>query len=63
MPTPKSNVAFTIFGLDIMWYGLLIASGMMIALLIAYKRAPKHGLDLEKIYDIGLYCLPMAVVG
>ena len=63
MPTPKSNVAFTVFGLDIMWYGLLIASGMMIALLISYKRAPKHGLDPEKIYDVGLYCLPTAVIG
>jgi len=63
MPTPKSNVAFTIFGLDIMWYGLLIATGMMLAVLISYHRAPKHNLDPEKIYDIALICLPSAVVG
>lgn len=63
MPTPTSNVAFTIFGFDIMWYGLLIASGMLLAVWISYRRAPLHGIDPDRIYDIALICLPAAVVG
>ena len=33
------RVAFTIFGLDVMWYGLLIGFGFLLATLISYKRA------------------------
>ena len=63
MPTPSSNVAFTIFGFDIMWYGILIATGMLLAIAIAFRRAPRHGIEPDRIYDIALVCLPAAVVG
>ncbi len=33
------SVAFTIFGKDIMWYGILICIGMILAYLYAHSRA------------------------
>ncbi len=33
------RVAFTLFGIDIMWYGILMACGMILGTLIAIKEA------------------------
>ena len=56
-------IAFTIFGLDIRWYGILIASGMLIAVLLSCKRAPYHGLKDDDVLDCCLWMLPIGVIG
>ncbi len=35
------RVAFSIFGIDIMWYGILMASGMILGVLLALKEAKR----------------------
>lgn len=62
MPIPNP-IAFTIFGIDVMWYGVLIAAGMVIATLITYKRASLHGLMPERILDLVLICIPAGIIG
>lgn len=62
LPIPNP-VAFTLFGLDIMWYGVLIACAMVLALTIAWKRAPRHNIDPERLLDIVLIALPLSVIG
>lgn len=62
MPIPNP-VAFTIFGLDIMWYGVIIASGIIIATAIIYKRAPKHDLNSDKMLDFILISVPAGIIG
>lgn len=62
MPAPNP-VAFTFFGIDIMWYGILIASAMVLAVAIIYKRAPLHHIPSEKTLDFVLICIPMGVIG
>ncbi len=62
MPVPNP-VAFHIFGIDVMWYGILIAAGMLAALTIAYKRAPRHELPSEHVLDAALICIPLAIIG
>lgn len=62
MPVPNP-VAFHIFGIDVMWYGILIAVGMLTALIISYKRAPRHDLPSEHVLDAALICIPLAIVG
>ena len=57
------RVAFTVFGFDIMWYGLLIGIGMIVAVVLAYKRAPKHGLNPERVLDTVLWAIPAGVIG
>jgi phosphatidylglycerol---prolipoprotein diacylglyceryl transferase len=59
---PDPN-AFTIFGLSIKWYGILIASGMLLAMLIIYKRAPRHKIDPERMIDLSLIVIPLSVIG
>lgn len=57
------RVAFTIFGLDVMWYGLLIGAGFLLATFISYKRAPKHGIEPDFILDLIIWMIPSAIIG
>ena len=61
--THPDPIAFEIFGLQIRWYGILIAFGMMTAVLISSKRAPKHGLTDNDVLDLALWMLPIGVIG
>lgn len=56
-------VAFSIFGFDIRWYGILIAAAFLLAILICYRRAPKHGIESERILDIAVWLIPFSVIG
>ncbi len=56
-------IAFTAFGFEIRWYGVLIASALVIGLLIAIRRAPKYGLDPDFILDFFLYMTPAVIIG
>lgn len=62
MPTPE-RVAFTIFGMDIMWYGIIITCGIAIAMYLAVQRAPKHEISKDRIIDFLLICIPVGVIG
>lgn len=62
MPVPNP-VAFSIFGVDVMWYGILISLGMVLAVLITYKRAPRHDIQPDKILDFVLICIPLGIIG
>jgi phosphatidylglycerol:prolipoprotein diacylglycerol transferase len=62
LPTPNP-VAFTILGLEIMWYGIVIAAAMVLAVIITYRRAPIHDISSEKTLDFVLICIPMGVIG
>ncbi|MCQ2547691.1 MAG: prolipoprotein diacylglyceryl transferase [Clostridia bacterium] len=57
------RVAFTIFGVDIMWYGLLIGMGFLLALIISYYRAPKFGIKSDHILDYLIVIIPCAIIG
>ena len=62
MPVPEP-VAFTIFGIDIMWYAVLITSGMSIATVICCVRAPKHDLTSDQLINFVIICIPAAIIG
>lgn len=61
------NVAFTInlFGLekDIYWYGIIIASGMLLSIWMASYNARRRGYKSEMILDIALIAVILAVIG
>ena len=56
-------IALNIFGFDIRWYGILIAVGMLLAILILYKRAPRHEINPEKMIDLILIVIPLGIIG
>ncbi|KPU42214.1 prolipoprotein diacylglyceryl transferase [Oxobacter pfennigii] len=56
-------VAFSINGLEIRWYGVIIASGMFIGTILAIIESRRVKFDENIIYDIVLLCVPSAIVG
>lgn len=56
-------VAFSIFGLDIRWYGIIIGCGMLIGTMVAMKEAKRLGLKEDTLLDILLVSLPAAIIG
>ncbi len=58
-----NRVAFSIFGVDIMWYGIMVATGMILAVMLGYYRVYKHGLNSDYVADLALACIPFGVLG
>ncbi|MDF2520317.1 MAG: lgt1 [Clostridia bacterium] len=56
-------VAFEIFGLSIRWYGIILSTGIMAGILLAYYEAKRLGMNPEYIIDLALWCVPAAVIG
>ena len=56
-------VAFSLLGIDIMWYGTLIGIGFMIAIAISYYRAPKFGVEPDFILTLTIGIVPAALIG
>lgn len=58
-----SKVAFSIFGIDIMWYAIIICFGVFMGLVVATKNAPLRAIEKDQISDLLLYALPLSVIG
>lgn len=43
--------AFTIFGLDIQWYGIIITLGLILAILYVFPRMKRFGIDSDRAVD------------
>ncbi|SCK02144.1 Prolipoprotein diacylglyceryl transferase [uncultured Clostridium sp.] len=56
-------IAFRIFGMDIRWYGLIIAFGVLAAFGVTYITAKKKNLDFDIIIDGFLWSFPLAIIG
>lgn len=57
-----SRVAFSLFGKDIYWYGIIIAAGFILAVVYALRRAPQFGLTEDSILDMLFITVPVAIV-
>lgn len=62
MPTPNP-VAFTLLGMEVRWYGILIALAILLAAMIMMKRAPRHDLASDGVLDILIIAIPAGVIG
>ena len=56
------RVAFSIFGIDIYWYGIIIALAIMIALLILKLQDGKFGIEFNTILDLAIYLIPISLI-
>ena len=54
--------AFEIFGLEIRWYGLIISIGIVLAYWVGSKLSKLYDVDFDKITDIFIITLPVAVL-
>jgi phosphatidylglycerol:prolipoprotein diacylglycerol transferase len=57
------RVAFSIFGIDVMWYGILMATGMILGTLIALKEAKRVGLKEDDVLDLAIIAIPIGLLG
>ena len=57
------RVAFSIFGIDVMWYGILMASGMILGTIIALKEAKRVGISEDSVLDLAIIAIPMGLLG
>ncbi|MDL2324791.1 prolipoprotein diacylglyceryl transferase [Ruminococcaceae bacterium OttesenSCG-928-A16] len=47
-----NRVAFTVFGVDIYWYGVFIGVGMLLAVLFAFSQCKRFGIDADRLVDV-----------
>ena len=57
-----SRVAFSLFGKDIYWYGIIIALGFALAVIYAMRRVNEFGLVQDNILDFIFVAVPAAVI-
>lgn len=53
---------FGIKGFSIAWYGVIIAIGMLLGVLLASYRAKKKGYNTDLIFDFAIIAIPFAIV-
>ena len=47
-----NRVAFQIFGISIYWYGVLIALGLTLAVIFAFRHCQEFGIDADAMVDV-----------
>lgn len=57
-----SPVAFSVFGKEIYWYGIIIAGGFILAVIYAMSRAKQFGLIDDNILDMLFAAVPTAII-
>ena len=58
-----NSVAFTIFGMDIAWYAIIITCGMIAAVAYATFMANKIGITTEDVLDFAIWTIPIGIIG
>ena len=56
-------VAFRIGSIEVYWYGLLIATALVVSVLLAVKQAKKLNFPEGLVYDTILMIIPCAIIG
>lgn len=54
---------FEIFGFKIYWYAVIIACGLLLAVVYALRHAAEFDLDSDRMMDVALVTIPFAFIG
>lgn len=58
-----NSEAFSIFGVSIAWYAILITCGMVLAVVYATYMAKKVGITTEDVLDYAIWTIPIGIIG
>ena len=58
-----NRVAFSIGSFRIYWYGIMIAVGLLLAILYAYFNAKNYGVDRAKLFDCVIVGIITSIIG
>lgn len=56
-------VAFKVFGIEVMWYGIFISLGVVMGTILALKEAKRLGIEEDTVIDLLLYAIPLSLIG
>ncbi|NLY67493.1 MAG: prolipoprotein diacylglyceryl transferase [Tissierellia bacterium] len=56
-------VAFEIFGIEVMWYGVLISIGVFIGIILALRETKRVGVKEDDFIDLLIFAIPSAIIG
>ena len=60
---PINRVAFSIGSFNVYWYGILIATGLLLAVLYAYFNAHRYDVDRNKLIDCVIVGIITSIIG
>ena len=58
-----NKIAFSIFGIDIAWYAVIITFGIIVAMVISRRNAKMLNLDIETFMDSFFYIIIFGIIG
>jgi phosphatidylglycerol:prolipoprotein diacylglycerol transferase len=61
--TLNPSTGFSVFGIEIRWYGVIIAFGLLLAVIYAMRRCKQFGFTQDDLIDGLLVTLPIAIIG
>lgn len=56
-------VAFEIFGIAVRWYGIIMATGILLGLLLALRETKRLGINENVLLDLIIFAIPAGVIG
>lgn len=62
-PFKLNPVAFEIFGHSVMWYGVIICFGMILASLYAFSRSKIEKIKTDDIIDLAIFVIIFGILG
>ncbi len=61
---PLKEVAFSLFGRNVAWYGVIITIGIILACSYVLNRAKYYeGIKEDDVLDLALYIIPLSIIG
>lgn len=57
-----NRVAFSIGGLNIYWYGVILATGLLLGVAFAFRHCAEFGIDADRMIDVIVIGTVMAIV-
>ena len=55
-------IAFNLGPIQVHWYGIIIATGVVLALILSVHEGQRRGINEDYFYDYLLWALPIAVI-
>ena len=62
-PFSMTKTAFSLFGRDVAWYGILICTGMLLAFFYGLGRIKREKISVDDYYNLLLLIIPFGIMG
>lgn len=59
---PLNPIAFSLGPVSVHWYGIIIGSGLALALYLAIREGNRRGLEKDTFADLMLWAIPIAII-